>query len=252
MPILDAPRLLRLAKLSAAAYLVDPDEIAGAAEALGFGFVALVDNGAGGTDQGDCQALVLEDGAGGTAVCFRGTQVTSHFSPTELLDDLLCTTTHLGGGITAASGFWQPLANTWPAVARLLKGNGKVTLTGHSLGGCRAQLARLFLPVTAPVDVVSFGAPAAASPTFWTEAYGPDCWGLTRVVAEHDFAPDWGEAVGWTQPAADFLWLRSSGATLFRGERPGIDLSIGDHDVEGSYIRLLQAICMPQGAPAEA
>lgn len=243
--------LLLLARASDIAYQRDAAAAASELEALGLGFIAQVTNGAGGKDQGDCQALVAtwpHPEGERTLWIFRGTEVTGHFSAPELADNVLLHAIRLGGGIEAAAGYFQDVAALWPFLARQAR-RGPLVITGHSLGGARAELAALFAYALDPAfRVVSFGSPASANQAYWDAAF-PAGTSLLRVIAGHDFAPEHGTRVGWTHRDEPFLWLKD-GAAALATDRPGIDLSLADHSISGSYVPRLTALAgaTPAGA----
>ncbi len=220
--------LLMLARFSDAAYLTDARQ---AVEALGATFVAQI-----GGDDGQCQALLLRWGAY-AVVALQGTRVEKNASLPELWDDLDGMIVVLPDGTRVHAGFWNPLVAVWPLVQARLP-QGQPLLTGHSLGGVRAHLARAQWP---GAEVVSFGAPKGADDGFWQKHYPEKP--PTRVVYERDFAPGWPLDGPWTQPAA-IDWLHD-GKLIEAQTRPGIDISVPDHSIDNAYIPALQALQRP-------
>ena len=218
--------LLLLAKVCEAAYLADSRA---AIESLGLVYVTQVAN-------IECQATIASWG-GYTIVAFSGTHVGTDPNLLQFLDNLDGRVVELGSGVRVARGYWEPMAALWPDIsARLIR---QVLITGHSLGGSRAHLAKIYQP---SAQVVSFGAPRCAGEEFWWLAYpdGPP----TRVVHEKDFAPGW-EAPSLTFHASQpgpMTWLHNGLMVYPVYRRPGSDLSISDHSISGGYIKALEAL----------
>lgn len=216
--------MLALAKLCSASYLESNTD---AVLALGMQPVAQL---------GGCQCVVTVASWGGyIVVAFQGTRVTDDTSVAELFDDIDDTATVLPGGYRVASGFWEPLADLWPRIAAVMPPDMQPLITGHSLGGVRAHLAKWLCP---SAEVVSFGAPCGADNAFWLAAY-PDDPPL-RIVNERDFAPAWPWDGTWGQPCA-LAWMRGGYMTMVL-TRPGLDLSVADHCVDGGYIAGIEAV----------
>jgi hypothetical protein len=217
--------LLTLARFSDAAYLTDARA---AVEALGGTYVAQM-----GGDEGQCQALLLRWG-GFAVVALQGTRVEQNISLPELWDDIDGMIAALPDGTRVHAGFWDPLAAVWPQIAAAVP-EGQPLLTGHSLGGVRAHLARALWP---NAEVVSFGAPKGADDAFWQRHY-PNT-PPSRIVYERDFAPGWPWDGPWTQPAA-IDWLHD-GKLVEAQTRPGIAISVSDHNIDTAYIPALVAL----------
>jgi hypothetical protein len=224
------------ARLSSAAYLTDSKD---AVEALGFKFVAqLSDN-----PQRKC-TLVTRDSL--FVVCFQGTDLSSN-APNfhEFWDDVDGGTVTLPGVGKASVGFWSPLAAIWPAIQSRIPADAQVLLTGHSLGGVTAQLAKALCP---SATVISYGAPRGADKSFWASTY-PNNSQPIRVVHENDFAPAWAPSLKeeWIQPGP-MLWLHDASLQITT-ERPGMGmisiLSPADraaHSIDSAYIPALAAL----------
>jgi len=238
MPLPPSPSsLLRLARLSAAAYSIYPAETRRRVEALGLGFVGQVS-----TDL--CSVTIVRDGRGLACrqmVAVQGTRVEENTSLGQLFCDIETDPVTTPHGLVM-DGFWSPLAALWPSVADLLDPDLPLLATGHSLGGIRAEL----VPALASCDqVVSFGAPQGAEVRVWQQLYGPGGPVLTRVVQGADFAPGWpwldGLKVEYDHPPGPFLWLHD-GLAESVSRRPAFNLSIADHSIDGAYIPALEAL----------
>ena len=231
----DTQILIRLAKLSAAAYLIAETEVQTAVELLDYKYVARIAS-------DDCVAIIASeevDGVLEAVVCFQGTRFAQNTDPAEIWDDLDDGGIDLGAKGQTHKGFYLPMRTLWPAiVAALPVGCTIITFTGHSLGGVRAHLAlRVGHDAGYSVAAVSFGAPKGADKLFW------DALNINpvRVVHRHDFAPLWPPAdPRWTQPEP-MVWLNTTGSVeLVIGWR-GILPSIGDHDID-KYIASLEGL----------
>ena len=227
--------LLRLAKLSAAAYPMAETDVKAAVEALDYTYVARVAS-------DECVAIIASeevDGVPEAAVCFQGTRFAQNTDPQEIWDDLDDGTIDLGPEGQVHKGFYAPMYAIWPDIlAALPVGCTIITFTGHSLGGVRANLAqRLGHDAGYSVAAVSFGAPKGANKAFW------DALGINpvRVVNRHDFAPLWPLAdMRWSQPEP-MTWLNKTGSMEMVIGWRGILPSIGDHDID-KYIASLEGI----------
>src|ERR1700758_3547290 len=233
--MMDTQILLRLAKLSAAAYLIAEADLIAAVEALGYTYVARL-----ATDQ--CVAVIVSeeyDGVTEIILAFQGTRFAQNTDPEEIWDDLDDGVVDLGQAGKAHRGFYAPMLAMWPDIMQAIPAGCKLlTLTGHSLGGVRANLAlRLAHDAGFSPVAVSFGAPKGADKTFW------DQLGIvpTRVVNRHDFAPLWPLAdERWVQPEP-MAWLNKTGALEMVVGWRGILPSIADHDID-NYIASLEAL----------
>ncbi len=218
-----ATDLLQFALVSDAAYLSDARNTV---EALGMTFIAQLGS-------PECQALVARWG-GLSVVAIQGTRVLEQFSIPEVWDDLDGDIISLSDGTRVHGGFWNPLVALWPRIQPLLPA-GTPLLTGHSLGGVRAHLAKALLP---EAEVVSFGAPKGGDDAFWTKHYptAPP----VRIVYERDFAPAWPFEGPFTQPSI-IGWLH--GAQMIEAQkRPGSSFSVTDHSIDLSYIPALRRL----------
>lgn len=222
--------LLLLARLCDAAYLPSSQP---AVEALGLTYVAQVAT-------VECQAtIVVWDDR--TVVAFSGTHAGTDPNLLQFFDNLDGRVVELGGAVRVARGYWEPMAVVWPEIAHRLTGRltGKTLLTGHSLGGSRAHLAKIYQP---DAEVVSFGAPRCAGEEFWWKVY-PDSH-PTRVVHQRDFAPHWAAPSLTFHPAqpGPMMWLHDGQLDYPTYRRPGTDLSVPDHSIRDGYIAALEAL----------
>ena len=223
--------LLRLAKLSAAAYLMSETEVQAATEILGYTYVARIAS-------DECVAVIVtEDDE--AVVAFQGTRFTQNTDPNEIWDDLDDNAVDLGPEGKVHKGFYAPMLEIWPdVVSAIPPGISKLTLTGHSLGGVRANLA-LYLAKARGFDVVavSYGAPKGGNSTFW-ERIGAK---PIRVVNRYDFAPLWPPLdYRWTQPEP-MVWLNKAGQMEMVVGWHGMVPSVGDHSID-KYIASLEAM----------
>jgi hypothetical protein len=233
--MLSPSNLLPLARLSDAAYSVDPETTRQRVEALGLDYIDQVSS--------DACSVTLARWGGHQVVAVQGTRVEEHTSLDELWCDIDVAPARTALG-TAMAGFWDPLAQLWPEVARRLDSNQSLVATGHSLGGVRAQLVPALTRRCGMV--VSYGAPQGAEVEFWRRIYGR-CGAplLTRVVYERDFAPGWpwldGVRIEYDHPPGPFVWLHGGRAEVVPC-RPPLNLSVGDHSIDRAYIPALEAL----------
>ena len=246
-------RHLMLARLSAAAYLIAETDLRAAVAALGLTYKARIAS-------GECVAVIIAEDLGEKfgehpIVCFQGTRFAENTDLSEIWDDLDDGTIDLAnksdpfrGKVHA--GFYRPLAALWPEIREALPDvSVPVTLTGHSLGGVRAHLAMgLCLDDGRACTAVSFGAPAGADEAYWEHPGIPP----TRYVHGRDFAPAWPFQLidrEWVQPGR-MMWL-NHGLLVEVDRRPGLDLSVADHDI-GAYIAAIEPFVAPDlGGVAE-
>lgn len=204
----DIATLLTMAKASAAAYETDPAKFYAAMSAIDMTVIQAITS-------PECQMFSVS-WKGKPGLVIRGTQVVSHLSLPEIFDDLDTTAMRAGFGFVMRGAF-APLEKLIPQVQ-----TKPSFITGHSLGGQRAHLASFFFPLA---QVFSFGAPKAGDSRFWAANTVP-----TRVVREHDFAPCW-PFERFEQPHDPMLWLHE-GKLSSTISRPGLNLSVEDHDVD--------------------
>lgn len=234
----DYKYLHSLAFLCNASYIVDVNEFSKQVEAVGFSFVSLVHNGSGGTDQGNSQAYLCQKGDI-QYVIWRGTQFKENCSLTELFNDIELIRRYYWYDTFAAKGFSNCVESISSQILRMLKINKNIVNIGHSKGGSECHIFRMCLPLDTNILTVSFGAPACVCPKFGEEMYGPGVPNLLRVVAGHDFAPEWGTFASYVHPNKEYLWLSDEGPKFISQNRPGLDCSIQDHDIENSYMKKL-------------
>ncbi len=250
--MIDLPRLRLMAQLSSAAYEPGQEKAAALLKGLGYDFRALITNG-GSQDQGDCQALV---GANDKEqiVAFRGTQVASHLSWTELWDDVAVQPIHLSMGQRAMGGFFYPLATIIGDISRFLDLRQPVVWTGHSKGGSHTHLVPELLPWGIPFVGYSFGAPECADENYWRIQVQRPSFSLTRVEVLGDFAPHWPLISAFNQPGVgvDHVVLTREGAEAAIAPTPFVLLdadSLAKHSIDDSYLKLLAP---PSAAPLPA
>ena len=225
----DPNLMLLAANLSSLSYEVELAKLTSGAEALGCQFLGFITNGRGGADQGDAQALVVDDGTR-QIIVRRGTQVAENFNLSELWSDVDLSHAKLWNGTQAACGWWRTASAVMPGVMQLLKPGRPTLITGHSKGGAEATINRCWFPKDYDVKVITFGAPASVDHAFFAEAYGDiTAPGLDRVTRDADFAPDWGP---WDQPVGSFVWFRK-GVLTMTNRRGWPNMSIADHSDAG-------------------
>ena len=219
----DFPGLHRLAQLSSAVYLTDITQLAQSVGFLGLAFAGLVGN-------DECQAMVARDGDD-QIIVIRGTQVESHTSLAELLDDADPGHSDLGQGALVRSGAWEPLKRLWEdQLGRMIDPARPLTITGHSLGGQRAALLPVLLPAGAQPQVVAIAPPKAGNRAFWDRAYQGRPAPLL-IGREDDFAPAWSPLDPLTCQAGPLLHLTGGGWEWLE-QWPWNDCSIAAHDID--------------------
>ncbi len=150
------PSALTLARYSALAY----KDLATVQAALPDATVTLL-------DRNDSQAYVIEEAAH-TVVAFRGTQVTSGFSMTDILRNAKVSPVPWPGGLGSTGrvhrGYKEAVYAIKDDLANTVAGKRPLIYTGHSLGGSMATLARCLRPH--PNLTVTFGAPKTGDGAF--------------------------------------------------------------------------------------
>ncbi len=170
------PSALTLARYSALAY----EDLDTVQAALPDATVTLL-------DRDDSQAYVIEEGAY-TVVAFRGTQVTSGFSMTDVIRNakIRMVPLGIGQGGKVHRGYLEPVDAIADDLARaMLEVAGKPRIyTGHSAGGSVVTIARTRAPH--PDLTVTFGAPKVGDREF-VKAHARHR--LIRYVHARDIAP---------------------------------------------------------------
>ena len=169
------PTPLTLARYSALAY----EDLDTVQKALPDATVMLL-------DRDDSQAYVIEEAAH-TVVAFRGTQVTSGFSMTDVIRNAKVRPEpwRLGSGGLVHRGYKEAVDAIADDLAKAVIGAKRPLIyTGHSLGGSMATLARTLAPH--PDLTVTFGAPKVGNREF-VNIYAR--YRLERYVHGRDIAP---------------------------------------------------------------
>jgi hypothetical protein len=172
---------------------------------------------------------------GGYKICaFQGTSLGHNIL--EVLDDL-------DGSIVALddmrvhAGFWNSMAFRMPLIREMMdKLEGDYLITGHSLGGVRAHLAKAFFP---EAQIVSFGAPKGADDMFWKRYY--PSYPPIRVVNNHDIVPVLPPDGPWTQPAK-LTWIHDGIIELTEKRKGLLQDSISDHFITTGYVAALEKL----------
>lgn len=139
-------------------------------------------------DRDDSQAYVIEEDQH-TVVAFRGTQVTSGFSMTDILRNAKLAKGAWRPGLQSGGKVHQGYKEAVDAIAgdlyeAIMRTKKPRIYTGHSLGGSMATLARTLEPH--PELTVTFGAPKVGNRDF-VKAYSHIR--LVRYVHGQDIAP---------------------------------------------------------------
>ncbi len=169
------PSALTLARYSALAY----EDLDTVQAALPGATVTLL-------DRDDSQAYVIEEDAH-TVVAFRGTQVTSGFSMTDILRNAKVRPVpwRLGQGGRVHRGYKEAVDAIADDLAQAVIGaKHPLIYTGHSLGGSMATLARTLAPH--PDMTMTFGAPKVGNGEFM-RVHSRHL--LIRLVHGRDIAP---------------------------------------------------------------
>ena len=188
---------------------------------------------------GSAQAYVAKLGDQ-QILAIRGTEFTeAHHNIWEVWDDLKSNPINVKPkGAYVHAGFYEEFADLWSSIAPLLDTSKPIWIVGHSLGGVRAHLARMFIPHTTFVRITTFGGPKGANFDFWDANMDYNTV-IERVVAERDFAPDFPWILPYFQPEEDFYWL-TQGTINKVSERDYVNLSLADHRLTSSYLPLLE------------
>jgi len=137
-------------------------------------------------DRDDSQAYVIET-ATETIVAFRGTQVTSGFSMTDVLRNakVRMVPWRLGQGGKVHRGYKEAVDALADDLAKaVIQAKRPLYFTGHSLGGSMATLARCLAPH--PDMTMTFGAPKTGNAEF-VKIHSRHL--LIRCVHARDIAP---------------------------------------------------------------
>lgn len=176
----------------------------------------------------DARGLVAIGPGGLNILAFQGTQFSDGEIP-SIEENLKIAPADLGSGRHAEAGYWQQTTDLLPAIAKLLPWQGPLVITGHSMGGCIAELysAVYWKALPDKTECISFGAPMCANREFWTDALIRP----TRFVREDDFAPAWPYLVEWIEQSPDpYWWIKNRQPELRDRGRPGINISVPAHD----------------------
>ena len=194
-------------------------------------------------DRDDSQAYVIEDETG-TVVAFRGTQVTSGFSMTDVLRNAKIAFVSLGMGQGKVHRGYKEavdvIANDLAKV--IIQTPRPLKYTGHSLGGAMATYARTLMPH--PDMTVTFGAPKVGNREF---VRGHSHIHLQRFVHGRDIAPKHARPWLGYRHGGDFTKIDRDGKITERRWRwydelilPfGLTIGTFDHRV-GEYVTKLR------------
>ncbi len=139
-------------------------------------------------DKDDSQAYVIETSTE-TVIAFRGTQVTSGFSMTDLIRNAKVTPVPWSSGLGSSGRVHRGYKEALDAIADdlakiVIQTKRPLIYTGHSAGGSIATLARCHSPH--PDATVTFGAPKVGNREF-VKAYSHIH--LLRFTHGRDLAP---------------------------------------------------------------
>lgn len=196
------PTALTLARYSALAY-EDLDTVQAALPGARVTFL----------DRDDSQAYVIEEDAY-TVVAFRGTQVTSGFSMTDVLRNakVRMVPTGLGQGGKVHRGYLEAVDAIADDLAQAVIGAKRPLIyTGHSLGGSGATIARTRAPY--PDFTFTFGAPKVGNRQF-VKAHARHH--LVRLVHGRDIAPKHARPWLGYRHGGDFRHISTSGKVTER------------------------------------
>ncbi len=241
VPLYFVKDLYIAATISAIAYNTTQTSTQAAVEAIGAKFIGFYSN-------ISCQAYIcfLKDGR--QVLALQGTEFTwKYHNLWQVWDDLSILPKYItkrGPGQPfiqyVHSGFYDDLALLWEQIGPLLDYEKDLWICGHSLGGCRAHLARRLVPQNTKVRITTFGAPKAANEAFWnqTNLYNTT---IERVLADRDFGGDWQPMLPYSQPNMQFYWLTQNTIQLVN-QRHYLNLSMADHSILHSYLPKLKAL----------
>lgn len=232
----DFKRLLLLARLSALVYSIKAEDLAVGVDALGLGFVGVI-------DAPGFQALVCTEPDNSQIIVFRGTPVTCgrdiEDAVVALGYDACLDHTDVGGGAKVLTGPFNAVKARMDVLRGILDMNKPITFTGHSLGAVMALLAPALLPRITATSVACFAPFQAANDRFWLGLYG-DRRIPTVVGREDDFALGHNHLDPVTRHPCSILHL-VSGTWAWQPSWPFCDQSISDHDVD-NYVSDLEAL----------
>jgi len=188
------------ARRAEAAYIEDAAQAAAAFVTLGDIYVAQYQN-------SDHQAVVSRDSAGDFHLSISGTRFGQ--SLPDLFDDADIVPHDLGGGCEVSAGAYSGVGALWEWAESLSPGSAAWHVGGHSLGGQRALLTGLFLPIEQIASIVAFEAPKTGNAALWA-TLAPSLAKATCICNGEDMWFGWPLVSEWSHPPIAHIHLLPS------------------------------------------
>lgn len=220
--------ILAAARRAQAAYIEDADAAKVAFVALGYTVLGQYEN-------GDHQAYVLRAVDGAIHLAISGTRFGQSLG--DLLDDAYILPTDLGGGARVTSGAYSGMDALWAWAKSLVPADSVWNVSGHSLGGQRALIAGLFLPIEQIAAIYAFEAPKTGNAALWARL-APSLANAVCVCDGNDLWFGWPLVSEWSHPPRPHIHLLPAGFEIIEpGDWPPA-FDADDHDVELDVSRI--------------
>ncbi|CAE6837815.1 hypothetical protein [Paraburkholderia nemoris] len=225
-----------------AAYIIPQDQAKSAFELLGDTFIGQYAN-------ASHQAVLSADVKGETHLSISGTRASS-LKLMDVFADVSLEPVSIAGG-TITQGVVEGMQQMWDWVLATVPAGDVVNVSGHSLGGSRAQASPAFIDSARLGIVHSFAAPKFIAADFFA-AHADVLPRMVCVLNGQDgwaswpwFDPRWS-----ARPPIDHVWLKNGAGTfqMIPGPKWPSGWVFADHDID-RYQARLQAIA-GSGVPA--
>jgi hypothetical protein len=224
---------LALACRRANAAYVEDDEASKAA------FAALGDTWIGQTQGKSYQAVLSVDAPGKTWLSISGTRASQGRLGDVLRDVQLDPVAVSGGHVTA--GVAEDMDEIWCWAQKVAPTGAAFQITGHSLGGARAQASVAFVKPEQIGSIYSFAAPKFLAADLFA-SHAPVFQRLVPVVSGKDgwCSWPWFDRRWQTRAPVPTVWLKDNGAfeILPDGNQWPGGWDFGDHDIDRYQARL--------------
>jgi hypothetical protein len=193
------------------------------------------------------QAIIHRDPEGYVTLTIAGTRIsegTLREHAVDLFEDIDFIPQNISADMMVATGALEGLGELFGWALSLIAPEDSVRIEGHSLGGQRAHLAPLFVPLSQLDRLIAWEPPKAANDAYY-QAHAD--W-FTRALTIINGADPWA-AWPWMNnvlqhPPGKILWLhRNAWAWTTRDSWPGGRiLQAADHDTN-QVMRAVHACC---------